>query len=225
MSKDGVVRGARGGVGHQAVVLGGFTLVAAALLVAGHLATRAAIEQRHTEDLLASLAQVLPAEIYSNDLTADPVVVEVADGESVTVYRAIDEDRVGGVAFRVAGQGYGGRIRILLGVDARGGVLGVRVVGHAETPGLGDKIEIERDDWILGFDGRSLGDPPADRWTVEKDGGVFDQFTGATITPRAVVIAVRRGLEFFAAHQARLLAPPAPLPARAAPAVLSGDPP
>jgi electron transport complex protein RnfG len=95
---------------------------------------------------------------------------------------------------------------VLLGVDADGRVLGARVLSHAETPGLGDKIEVARDDWILSFDGKSLGEPPRERWAVRKDGGDFDQFSGATITPRAVVSAVKSGLELFATQRDALTA-------------------
>ncbi|HOV05508.1 MAG TPA: RnfABCDGE type electron transport complex subunit G, partial [Kaistiaceae bacterium] len=98
----------------------------------------------------------------------------------------------------------GGAIRILMGVASDGGLLGVRVLQHAETPGLGDKIEAAKDDWILGFFGLSFGNPPKEKWAVRKDGGQFDQFSGATITPRAVVGAVRTGLEFFEANRERL---------------------
>jgi len=79
--------------------------------------------------------------------------------------------------------GYAGPIALILGLDIQGKILGVRVLAHTETPGLGDRIEIQRDDWILSFNGRSLGNPPAERWAVKKDGGDFDQFSGATITP------------------------------------------
>jgi electron transport complex protein RnfG len=92
-----------------------------------------------------------------------------------------------------------------MGVDTQGRLLGARVVKHAETPGLGDKIEPAKSKWILDFDGKSLNDPPAEKWAVKKDGGVFDQFAGATITPRAVVKAVKSGLEFFAAHREEIL--------------------
>jgi electron transport complex protein RnfG len=81
----------------------------------------------------------------------------------------------------------------------------VRVLKHSETPGLGDKIEPAKDDGIHAFDGKSLGDPAADKWAVKKDGGVFDQFAGATITPRAVVRAVKGGLELFARERAVML--------------------
>ena len=93
----------------------------------------------------------------------------------------------------------------MLGVDAQGRALGVRVLSHKETPGLGDKIEVKKGDWILQFTGLSLGDPPVEKWKVKKDGGRFDQFTGATITPRGTVAAIRNGLDFFAANKAQLL--------------------
>ena len=193
-------------VGYQAGLLGGMTMMAAGLLVVGNIATRDAIEQRRAEDLLASLGQVIPAESHDNDLLAGPLTLPQTSGDTITVYRALQGHEVTGVAFRVTGQGYAGAIRLILGLNARGEVLGARVLAHTETPGLGDKIEVDRDDWILGFNGLSLGNPPPTRWAVKKDGGDFDQFTGATITPRAVVTAVKEGLQFFQTHRAKLLA-------------------
>jgi len=116
---------------------------------------------------------------------------------------------VTGVAYKIKGHGYGGEIDLILAVDCDGTILGTRVLSHSETPGLGDKIEASRTDWILGFDGRSLSNPPPERWAVKKDGGVFDQFTGATITPRGVVRAIKGGLELFRDHREALLASPA----------------
>ena len=98
-----------------------------------------------------------------------------------------------------------GEILVLMAVDVDGKMLGARVLKHTETPGLGDKIEIAKDKWILSFNGKSLGEPPADKWGVKKDGGVFDQFAGATITPRAVVKAVKGGMLFFSEHKAEIL--------------------
>ncbi|MFP4495843.1 MAG: RnfABCDGE type electron transport complex subunit G [Halochromatium sp.] len=126
--------------------------------------------------------------------------------DAITVYRALDGLDVTAVAFETRGQGYAGPIRVLLGIGADGRILGARVLSHSETPGLGDKIEISRDDWITRFNGLSLGDPPPARWAVKKDGGVFDQFSGATITPRAVVAAIKSGLEIFAAERDALTA-------------------
>jgi electron transport complex protein RnfG len=149
---------------------------------------------------------VIPAGSYDNALLESTLEIPGDEGESILVYRALEGLDATGVAFEVVGQGYAGPIRILLGVGADGRVLGARVLSHAETPGLGDKIEVTRDDWILGFDGLSLDDPPPERWAVKKDGGVFDQFSGATITPRAVVAAIKGGLETFAAHRDALTA-------------------
>jgi electron transport complex protein RnfG len=95
---------------------------------------------------------------------------------------------------------------MLVGIYHSGKLAGVRVIDHKETPGLGDKIDVKKDDWILQFEGLSLGNPPASKWKVKKDGGEFDQFTGATITPRAVVAAVRQSLEYFRKHRDELFA-------------------
>ncbi|NEX20768.1 electron transport complex subunit RsxG [Thiorhodococcus mannitoliphagus] len=194
-------------IGYQAGLLGGSTLLAAALLVMGDMATRDTIELRRAEDLKASLSQVIPPAIHDNDLLAQPLTLENADGEPVTVYRALDGVQVKAVAYRIIGIGYAGEIESIMAVDAKGRILGVRVLSHAETPGLGDKIEVAKDDWILAFNGLSLGDPPAERWAVKKDGGDFDQFSGATITPRGVVGSIRRGLEFFESHREALTSP------------------
>ncbi len=189
---------------YQAGLLGAAAMLAATFLVMGNIATRDAIERRRVEDLLTSLSQVIPAGMHDNDLLTYPVTLTRTSGEEVTIYRALRGRLVTGVAFRVSGSGYAGPIELILGLDTRGEILGVRVLAHAETPGLGDKIEVSRDDWILGFNGRSLGNPPAERWAVKKDGGDFDQFSGATITPRGVVGAVRDGLRFFREHRAIL---------------------
>lgn len=197
-------------VGYQAGLLGGFALVAAAMLVMGDIATRDAIAEREAEDLLASLTQVIPSELHDNDLLADAITIPAGADEDAAgdliVYRALHGLDVTAVAFETIGQGYAGPIRILIGLDSDGRVLGARVLAHTETPGLGDKIEVARDDWILAFDGKSLGDPPLERWGVKKDDGDFDQFSGATITPRAVVRAIREGLELFAEQRDALTA-------------------
>ncbi|MFO7580974.1 RnfABCDGE type electron transport complex subunit G [Guyparkeria sp.] len=108
----------------------------------------------------------------------------------------------------VTHRGYSGDIRLLVGVEASGEVKGVRVLEQNETPGLGDKIKAEKTDWIRGFTGRSLGNPAPEGWAVKKDGGVFDQFTGATISPRAVVEAVESALEYVEQHRSVLFGTP-----------------
>ena len=190
---------------YPIALLGGVALMASAAISVADWLTRADIAQRQLEDLQATLQQVVPVAYYDNDLVRDAVTVN--DGQRpVIVYRARRNGQVQAVCYQVSAPGYGNSAMVMImSVDRNGALLGVRVISHAETPGLGDKIELSRSDWILRFNGRSLNDPPPSGWAVKKDGGVFDQFTGATITPRALVKAVKGGLEFFAAHRALLL--------------------
>ena len=193
-------------IAYQAGLLGLVTLVVVSLLLLADRLTAPAIALRQAEDLRGSLTQIIPAELYDNDLLENRLELEL-DGLPVTVYQGRQGDRVTALAWQLAGPGYAGDINLVMGMDRDGRILGVRVVSHSETPGLGDKIEVAKDPWILGFQGRSLGDPPPGQWAVKKDDGSFDQFTGATITPRATVAIVKRGLRFFANHRQRLLDP------------------
>jgi len=143
--------------------------------------------------------------LHDNNPALAPLALVGSDGTPVLAYRALQGSEVTGVALRVTGQGYAGAIDLVMGVDPSGRILGVRVLAHKETPGLGDHIDATKDDWIRHFDGTSLGAPPEDQWAVKKDGGVFDQFAGATITPRGVVKAIRSGLHLFRDHRAALL--------------------
>jgi electron transport complex protein RnfG len=196
---------------------GALTLaVVGALGLGGLLAMRALTAERIAEQQRAStlraLAVLLPEE-YDNDPQADRIDVVapawLGSEDALTVRRARNDGRVEALLLEaVAPDGYNGDIRLLVGVDARGRVIGVRVVEHRETPGLGDPIEIARGPWITGFDGRSLHDPSEDAWRLRRDGGAFDQLAGATITPRAVVGAVRRALQFVETHgEALAMAP------------------
>jgi electron transport complex protein RnfG len=187
------------------VILGVFCLGFGIIIAATDLVTAAPIAQRALEDKQNSLTQVIPINIHDNNPVTDSFVMTGPTGKELTVYRATKGGKVTGVAYEIAGSGYAGPIKLMLGVDADGKVLGVRALAHKETPGLGDKIEVKKGDWILRFTGLSLGAPPKDKWKVKKDGGQFDQFSGATITPRGVVTAVRNGLEFFAANKAQML--------------------
>lgn len=187
---------------RTALRLAAFTAGTAAVLGAVHLATREPIatEQRRAER--AALAALLPESGFDNDPVADTILLRAPDAfgddRPRPVRRAtLRGEPVAAVLSVVAPDGYGGPIELLIGVRVDGSVVGVRVVAHAETPGLGDPIEEARSDWIHTFAGRGLGDPPAHRWAVRRDGGDFDQFAGATITPRAVVAAVRRALTWF----------------------------
>lgn len=193
----------RGKLFYQGMLLGGVALLTSAALAFASRATEADIKAAEAADLKQSLAQVLPGE-YENDLLKDTLTLPGKDGE-VLVYRGRRAGKVEAVVYRVIGHGYAGNIVCVMGVSREGRILGVRVINHKETPGLGDKIEPAKGDWIHSFEGKWLGDPVAEKWAVKKDGGVFDQFAGATITPRGVVNAVKGGLEFFEANKAALL--------------------
>lgn len=195
---------------YQAGVLAGFALAAALFLGIADLATRGVIQTRLEEDLKASLEEVVPAELYDNNLLGDVVSVPSADANlgaaQTLVYLAKQQGRVQAVCFTfVAPDGYAGPINLVMGIDKNGEILGVRVISHVETPGLGDKIEVSKSKWVLSFNGKSLNNLSVEHWAVKKDGGVFDQFAGATITPRKVVQAIKRGLDFYRGHQAELL--------------------
>ena len=186
------------------VILGSFCLGFGLLLAITDRLTLADIAARSLEDRQNSLAQVIPAAIHDNNPVIDTLALKDANAREVTVYRARKQGKVTGVAYEIYGTGYAGEIKLMMGIDAEGKLLGVRVLAHKETPGLGDKIEEKKGDWILRFAGLSLGNPPAERWKVKKDGGQFDQFAGATITPRGVLRAIRDGLDFFAANRGQL---------------------
>lgn len=190
-------------MGYQPILLGTFALLASGALAWASNATGGAIAAAEAKDLRDSLSEVLPQGFADNDFLNDKLEIE-RDGKMVTIYRARQGETVKGAVFKVGERGYAAEIQVLMAVDAEGKTLGVRVIKHAETPGLGDKIEVGKDAWIKGFDGKSLGDPAAGMWAVKKDNGVFDQFAGATITPRAVVKAVKGGLEFYGANQQQI---------------------
>ena len=188
-----------------------FTVLGTALVAFTYNNTRSVIEANARANLLQNLHAMIPPERHDNDLLSDSLEVTDPDllgtDAPVTIYRA----RKGGqpvaiILAPVAPDGYSGDIKLLVAIGADGTLIGVRVTAHRETPGLGDPIEAARSDWILKFTGRSLADPNEKHWAVKKDGGVFDQFTGATITPRAVVKAVKKSLIYFQRHRQTLFA-------------------
>jgi electron transport complex protein RnfG len=209
-------------MGGAALILTGFALVGTGLVAVTYTSTRDIIAEAQRAALEASLNQLVPADRYDNRVTED--VIEVVSPEwlgtdqPVAVYRARKNGQpVALFATPFAPDGYSGPIQLLIGVYADGTLAGVRVLAHKETPGLGDAIEERRSPWILTFAGKSLADPPPEQWRVKRDGGVFDQFTGATITPRAVVKATGRFLEYFQNHRELLFAPTSPRPAGKSP--------
>ena len=185
-------------------LLGGFALLVCGAVALSSTLTSPFITQRQQEDTQRLLSQVLPNQAY-DQLPSKEELTLTLDGTPVHFFRARQGGQVTAIALFAAPRGYGGEIHLLLGIDAAGTLTGVRVISHTETPGLGDKIETAKSDWILGFDGLSLQKPDEQGWHVKKDGGQFDSFTGATITPRAVVKGVHESLQLFAQHRNELL--------------------
>jgi len=199
---------------RPALLLGLFTVAATALLALTDEHTRTPIADAERAAQLRTLNTLVPPGSRDNDLLADTLVIDpeplLGTRAPETAYRARRNGRVETVVLpAVAADGYNGNIRLLVAIRRTGEIVGVRVVSHRETPGLGDAIDADRSNWILGFDGHGLGSPELQRWKVKKDGGDFDQLTGATISPRAVVHAVRDSLLFFQRERGRLLDSPA----------------
>ncbi len=192
------------------LLLAMFAVLGTGLVAFTHQMTKDQIAENERQALLQSLSAMVPAEDIDNDIINDKLSVVEPDmlgGKETIVYRGRKSGKaVAAVFTSIAPGGYSGNIKLLVAVKADGSLAGVRVVAHKETPGLGDKVETAKSDWILGFNGKSLSNPTPDQWGVKRDGGVFDQFTGATITPRAIVKAVKNTLLYFKGHQDAIFA-------------------
>lgn len=193
----------------NALVLGLFAIATVGVVTVLHQSTAERIQAAERAAQLRALDEVLPPGSYDNQLLNSSVEVHhplLGTTQPTPAYIAQKNGAPSAIILQVvAPDGYSGAIHLLVGILADGSIAGVRTVRHRETPGLGDKIELAKDRWILDFDGKSLNNPQASGWAVKKDRGDFDQFAGATITPRAVVTAVHRALQYFEAHQEELL--------------------
>lgn len=215
------IRSSAIGLGLFAVITGGTIAVTQALTDERIAAQAARAEAK-------ALFEIIPESAHNNDMLKDTLILPASDrlatGGPLTVWVARQDGQpVGMIMPAIAPDGYSGTIKLLVGIDLEGTVLGVRVIGHKETPGLGDRIETRKSDWIKDFEGRSLGNPPPRAWNVKKNGGVFDQFTGATITPRAVVKAVQKSLIYFRQNQQVIRAQLNKTPSGQGPDVTPGD--
>jgi len=186
-----------------------FAIVGSGLVAFSYQQTESQIERNQRQALLNTLTDLIPTGLYDNDLIQDTIEVanvgQLGSHEPVALYRARMNGQPVAVAFKpTARDGYSGDIQLLVAIHYDGRLLGVRVLSHQETPGLGDKIELRRSNWLLAFNDKSLNQPSEDLWKVKRDGGVFDQFTGATISPRAVVKAVKLSLDFFQVNRDKL---------------------
>ncbi|MBI2379924.1 MAG: electron transport complex subunit RsxG [Gammaproteobacteria bacterium] len=200
-------------ISRNALILGAFALLSTGLVLLVHQLSAGRIAAQERAALEGTLQQLVPETAYDNKLYAD--CTSALDPEllgsrtPVRVYRARRAGQpVALILSPVAPDGYSGAIHLLVGVYRNGRLAGVRVATHKETPGLGDKIETRKSDWILSFAGKSLSDPGEEGWKVDKDGGQFDAFAGATITPRAVVKAVYQSLEYVQLRADALYAAP-----------------
>ncbi len=198
---------------RTSAVLFAFALIGTALMAYTYRHTHPIIEKSARAEKLALINQVLPKSLYDNNLLAAhrelPADDLLGTRKPSGMWLATREGApVGVVLEAIAPEGYSGDIDLLIGISAEGVVTGVRVVRHKETPGLGDYIELAKSHWILQFAGKSYSEDSSNRWKVKKDGGEFDSRAGATITPRAIVKAVREALRYFQQHRNELLQAP-----------------
>ena len=197
---------------RNSVLLAVFAVCTTLLIAGAYLSTRdrIALEKRRAEE--KALLEIIPRQRHDNSmldetLAVGPAAVGLGLREEKRIYIARQGgDIIAAIIPATAPDGYTGDIDLIVGVNSNGSIAGVRALSHRETPGLGDKVDIRKSDWIRGFNGRSLDNPGLPGWAVKKDKGVFDQFTGATITPRAVVAATLRALQYAEANRATLFA-------------------
>ena len=188
-----------------------FAVIFTALMAGTYALTKDIVAENERKAKVALIAQVLPAGSFDNDILKDAMPQDTAALKQLNaeagsqIFRAQKDGKTNAVVVEtIAPDGYSGKIKLLVGVGSDGRVLGVRVVAHKETPGLGDYIDAAKSTWIAQFEGKSLSAPRADEWKVKKDGGQFDYIAGATISPRAVVKAVKNTLDYVAAQHATL---------------------
>ena len=205
-------------ISKNSFILAAFAIITAGALALTNLGTQDRIAAAERAAQQRALFEIIPLHDHDNDLLNDTIPVPESGWEPLGVggenkiYRARQGNEITALIIpATAHDGYSGDISMIVGVKRDGSIAGVRVLLHKETPGLGDKIELKKHQWILNFNGKSLAVPVIEEWKVKKDGGVFDQFAGATITPRAVVGQIKRVLEFVAANQQSLFSDAQPL--------------
>jgi len=191
----------------SAIILAAFAILGSSLVGFSYESTHEQILENQRETLRRQINEVFP-EAQHDNIVIDDVVSIKDDGlgdDEVKVFRATLKQAPTGLIYSpITADGYSGDILLTVAIDENNQVTGVRVLQHKETPGLGDKIETRRSGWIKNFDGTSLTSPRAEKWAVKRDGGDFDQFTGATITPRAVVKAVKNTLQYHQLNKEKL---------------------
>jgi len=199
-------------ISKNSAILGGFAIITAGILASTFFVTKDKIAAAERLAAEKALLDIIPRARHDNDMLSDTWVIPPEGLASL----GLEHDAVIHIAKQsgnpvaviipsVAPDGYSGAIKLIVGVNIDGSIAGVRTLTHKETPGLGDKIDISKDTWVLNFNGKSLTAPDIVDWKVKKDGGEFDQFTGATITPRAFVKRVKQTLEYYHTHRAEII--------------------
>jgi electron transport complex protein RnfG len=201
----------KGSIARNSILLGLFAILTTTIIAGTYLGTRERIAEEQRKAAERALLEIVPAGRHNNSMLDDTIAVDASAaglglaGEEQIFVARLDNEIVAVIVPAIAPDGYSGEIKLIIGINRDGTVAGVRALTHRETPGLGDKVDLKKSDWVLGFNGKSLQNPQPDRWGVKRDKGDFDQFTGATITPRAVTAAVKRTLEYYDQHRRELL--------------------
>ncbi|MGJ8687338.1 MAG: electron transport complex subunit RsxG [Spongiibacteraceae bacterium] len=198
-------------ISKNSIMLGLFAIISTGVIAGLQLSTRGLIAEniRHAEE--RALLEIIPQSRHDNSMLDDIVAIDNSEllglRGSKTAYRArLDGKIIAVIIPATARDGYTGDIDMIVGINIDGSIAGTRVLSHRETPGLGDQVDYKKSQWVDGFMGKSLRNPTPEKWTVKKDHGVFDQFTGATITPRAVTKAIKQTLEYYQGNTQILLA-------------------
>ena len=199
------------GIAKTALTLAAIAAICTSLVAATYHVTRDRIAANEKALLEQSLAPALSGLFFDSGVSESRLVLEpphdLPGNDPAIIYRVYSGEEPVAALFAVtARDGFSGPIRVLVGVEYGGNVTGIRILQHRETPGLGDKIDSSRSDWVFQFDGRSITDPAVGGWAIKSDGGEFDQLTGASITPRAVIKAIRDTLIYFDAHRDEVFA-------------------
>lgn len=188
-----------------------FSIVGTGLLAYIYATTLAPISKSEAEARLSLFRQIVPDNMHDNDLLKDTIKVGpdalLGNKEPIEVNRAKINNKPAAIILEaIAPDGYSGNIKLLIAIRVDGSISGVRVLAHKETPGLGDYIDILHSNWIKQFDNESFTKTAPALWHVKKDSGKFDYMTGATITPRAVVKAISKALQYYQINKVKLFA-------------------
>ncbi len=201
-------------ISKNSIVLSLFALVTAGLLALTYKATAPQIAKEEERAAQKALLEIVPKSRHNNDMLADTFPIplalakqlNIAENEVIHIAK-MNGEPIAAIVPSLTPEGYSGDIKFIIGINADGSIAGIRVLSHKETPGLGDKISLNKSNWILNFNGNSLFNPTVKHWKVKKDGGEFDQFTGATITPRALVKQIKITLEQIDLIKDKLFSP------------------